>query len=238
MLSFVLVILVPIAFASAATYTNQTADCEFTNGTLNVYQHPNVSSSYSIPAVTSSGSTVTNKTWQIIDSIGIISDTSNVVDPKAEQFSHYLFLDTSSTINASSLSSPLPFAGCAFTFELPSSYIGKTSSDGSCGKLFGQSCLNETMQIAQGATAAIPATAGSTELIEACKTVSQAVNSYIVTSNVCSKDGPSIVVTQGNDIRVIVFTHNIADSRPRSQFLLPQYRQLHRSSDYVAYSTF
>ena len=196
--SFVLVILVPIAFASAATYTNQTADCQFTNGTLNVYQHPNASSSYSIPAVLSNGSRFTNKTWQIINSIGNVSDASNVVNPQAEQFSHYIILDTSSTINTSSLSTPVPFAGCAFTFELPSSYIGKTSSDGSCGKFFGQSCLNEIMQIAQDTTAAIPQAAASTELIDACDTVSGAINSYIVTSsNACSKDGPSIVVSQG-----------------------------------------
>ena len=69
-----------------------------------------------------------------------LSDAFNVVDSQPQQLSHYISLDTSSTINASSLSSPLPFGGCAFTFG-PPSYVGKTSSDGSCGKIFGQFLL-------------------------------------------------------------------------------------------------
>ena len=191
------IIVLPIAFASAATSANETADCEFTNGILSVYQLPNASSSYSIPAVVSTGSTITNstsKTWQIINSIGNISD----IDPQAQQLSQYIFLDTSSTINGSSSLSPLPFAGCSFTFALPSSYIGKTSSDGSCGKIFGQSCLNEIMQIAQDTTATIPPAVGSMDLIDACDTVSETVNNYIATSSkACSKNGPSIEVSQG-----------------------------------------
>lgn len=203
MLPTVLAILLHIAFASAATPTNETTvACEFTNGTLNVYHHPNASSSYSIPAVVSAGSTVVNsttKTWQVINSIGNVSDSSNVVDPQAQQLSQYIFLDTSSTINGSSSSpSPLPFAGCSFTFGLPSSYIGKTSSDGSCGKIFGQSCLNEIMEIAQDTTANIPPAVGSMNLIDACDTVSETVNNYIATSSkTCSKDGPRIEVSQG-----------------------------------------
>ncbi len=196
-MSLALAIVLPIAFASAAASGNETADCEFTNDILSVYQLPNASSSYSIPAVVSIGSTVTNstsKTWQIINSIGNISD----VDPQAQQLSQYIFLDTSSTINGSSSSSPLPFSGCSFTFALPSSYIGKTSSDGSCGKIFGQSCLNEIMQIAQATTATVPPAIGSMDLIDACDTVSETVNNYIATSSkACSKHGPSIEVSQG-----------------------------------------
>ncbi len=197
MMSLALAIVLPIAFASAATSANETADCKFNNGILSVYQLPNASSSYSIPAIVSTGSTVTNstsKTWQIINSIGNISD----VDPQAQQLSQYIFLDTSSTINGSSSSSALPFSGCSFTFALPSSYIGKTSSDGSCGKIFGQSCLNEIMQIAQATTATIPPAVGSMDLIDACDTVSETVNNYIETSSkACSKNGPSIEVSQG-----------------------------------------
>ncbi|CAF9911953.1 MAG: hypothetical protein ALECFALPRED_007781 [Alectoria fallacina] len=202
MISHVLAVLLPIAFASAAkASTDETADCEFSNGTLNVYQHPNVSSSYSIPAVVSTGSTVMNsttKTWQIINSIGNVSDSSNLLDPQAEQLSQFIFLDTSSTINQTSASSPLPFAGCSFTFALPSSYIGKISNDGSCGNIFGQSCLNEIMQIAQDNTAAIPPAVASMKLIDVCDTVSESITNYIATSSkVCSKNGPSIEVSQG-----------------------------------------
>ena len=197
MLLLALAIVLPMAFASAANSANETADCESMNDILSVYQLPNASSSYSIPAVVSTGSTITNstsKTWQIINSIGKISD----VDPQAQQLSQYIFLDTSSTVNGSSPSSPLPFAGCSFTFALPSSYIGKTSSDGSCGKIFGQSCLNEIMQIAQDTTATIPPAVGSMDLIDACDTVSETVNNYIATSSkACSKNGPSIEVSQG-----------------------------------------
>ena len=200
MLSLVLAIILSLAFVSAATPSDENADCNAVNGTLNIYQHPNASSSYSIPAVVSTSSTVTNsttKTWQIINSIGIVPDSSNVIDPQAQQLSQHIFLDTSSTINGSS-SSPLPFAGCSFTFALPSSYIGKTSSDGSCGKIFGQSCLNELTQIAQDTTAAIPPAVGSTQVIDACNTVSETLNNYIATSSKgCSKNGPSIEVTQG-----------------------------------------
>ena len=200
MLLLVLAIMFPIACASAATPSNETEDCIAINGTLSVFQQPNASSSYSIPAVVSTSSTVTNsttKTWQIVNSIGVVPDSSNVVDPQAQQLLQQVFLDTSSTINGSS-ASPLPFAGCSFTFELPSSYIGKTSSDGSCGKIFGQSCLNEMMQIAQDTTAAIPPAVGSTQAIDACDTVSETLNNYIATSSKgCNKNGPSIEVTQG-----------------------------------------
>lgn len=201
MLSLVLLIVHSVAFASAASSSNETAECEFTNGTLNVYQHPNASSTYSIPAIVSTGSTIgnsTTETWQILNSIGNISDSFNVVDPQAQQLSQYIFLDTSTTINGSSSSSPLPFAGCAFTFGLPSSYIGRTSSDGSCGKIFGQSCLDNLMNIAQHTTAAIPTAVGSRRLIDACATVTETLNNYITTSSKpCSKNGPSIEVTQG-----------------------------------------
>ncbi len=196
MLSLILAIIPAIAFTSTAPPTNRTADCEF-----DVYQHPNASNSYSIPAIVSNESTIMNsttETWQITNSIGNVSDLSNVVNPQAETLVQYVFLNTSSTINASSLSSPLPFAGCSFTFGLPSGDpIGKTSTDGSCGKIFGQSCLNDLMQLAQDITAGIP-TIASTKLIDACDTVSEALNNYITASSeACSKDGPSIEISQG-----------------------------------------
>ena len=219
MLSFALAILLPVTFISAATPTNQTAGCEFSNGTLNVYQHPNASSSYSIPAVVSIGSTIANsttKTWQILNSIGDVSESTNLVDPQAQQLAQYIFLDTSSTINASSLSSPLPFGGCAFTFG---NHVGKTSSDGSCGNIFGQSCLNEIMQIAQDTTAAIPPAVGSMDLIDACDTVSEAVNNYITTSSkVCSKDGPAIGVSQGKCYPRSFIGTPMAKSKPGLNF--------------------
>lgn len=231
MLSLVLTIILPIAGASAATATNETASCGFTNATLNVYQHPNASSSYSIPALVSVGSTImysATQTWQIINSIGNVSESSNGVDRQAQQLSQYIFLDTSSTINGSSSSSPLPFAGCSFTFGLPSNYIGKTSSDGSCGNIFGQSCLNELMQIAQDTSAAIPPALGSLKLIDACDTVGDTVNNYIATSSkACSKNGPSIEVSQGNRYPHLCTRTREADSEPRYRLLLRQYRQLH-----------
>lgn len=142
MLSLVLAIVFSIAFASTAT--NETADCEITNGTLNVYQHPNASNFYRIPAVVSTGSSFMNsttKTWQIINSIGNVSDSSNVVNPQAQQLSQYIFLDT---------------------------------------------------------TAAIPPAVGSMNLIDECDIVSETLNDYVATSSkTCSKNGPSIEVSQG-----------------------------------------
>ena len=210
MLSLALAIFLPFVLTYAATPTNQTANCDFTNGILDVYQHPNASSSYSIPAIVSSGSSImnsTDQTWQIVDSIGNVSASFNV-NPQAEQLSHIIYLDTSSTINASALTSPLPFAGCAFTFELPSSYAGKRSSDGSCGEIFGQSCLNEIMQIAQDTTAAIPSTAGSSNPIDTCDTVTTTLYNYLTTSpKACSKDGPAIAVTQGKCLLAFLQSH-------------------------------
>lgn len=196
MSSHILAIMLSMAFASAATPS--TADCQ--DYSLNVYQQPNASMSYSIPAVVSTSSTMMNsttKTWQIINGIGIVPDPSNVVDPQAQLLSQQIILDTSSTINGSS-ASPSPLAGCTFTFAIPSSYIGKTSSDGSCGKIFGQSCLKELNQIAQDTTAAIPPAVGFTQAIDACDTVTNTLNNYIATSSKgCNKHGPSIYSTQG-----------------------------------------
>lgn len=234
MFSLLLTIILPIAFASVATPTNDTVDCEALNGLLNAYEHPNVSSSYSIPAVVSTGSTIMNsttQTWRIVNSIsnsiGNTSDSSSVVDPQAQQLSQFLFLDTSSTLNGSS-SSPLPFAGCSFIFELPSSYIGETSSDGSCGEFFGQSCLNEIMQIAQDTTATIPPALSSTNLIDACNTVSETVTNYIDTSSKgCSKTGPAIGVSQGTRYPRPCIPTRGADYEPRYKLPLHHYRQLH-----------
>lgn len=200
MLSHVLAIMFPIAFASAATLSSETAGCKAVDGTLSFFQQPNASSSYSIPAVVSTSSRITNSTtkiWQIVNSIAVVPDSSNGGDPQAQLLSQDVFLDTSSTINGSS-ASPLPFAGCSFAFALPSGYIGKTSSDGSCGKIFGQSCLNEMMQIAQDTTAAIPPNLGLTQAIDACDTVTETLNNYIATSSKdCNKNGPSIGEMQG-----------------------------------------
>ena len=204
MVSYVRDIILFIAFASAATAsTDETANCGFSEGTLDVYRSPNASSSYSIPAVVSTASTVMNstiKTWQIINSIGTVSDSSNVVEPQAQKLSQFIFLDTSSTINQTSASYSLPFTSCSFTFALPSSYVGKTSNDGRCGNIFGQTCLNEIMQIAQDNTASVPPAVASMNLIDACDTVSESINNYIATSSkACSKNGPSIEVSLKND---------------------------------------
>ena len=188
MLSLILAIMLSMAFASAATPS--TADCQ--DDSINVYQQPNASMSYSIPAVVSTSSTVMNsttKTWQIIDGIGI--------DSQAQQLSQLIFLDISSTINGSSASPP-PFSGCSFQFGVPTSYVGRTSIDGSCGKIFGQSCVKELMQIAQDATAAIPPAVGFTQAIDACDTVGETLINYIATSSKdCSKHGPTIGSIQG-----------------------------------------
>lgn len=175
-----------MAFASAATPS--TANCQ--DSGLNVYQQPNASMSYSIPAVVSTSSTIMNsttKTWQIINGIGII----------AQQLSQLVFLDISSTINESSALPP-PFTGCLFTFVLPTNYVGKTSSDGNCGKIFGQSCINELMEIAQNTTAVIPPAVGFKQAMDACDTVSDTLNNYIATSSKgCNKYGLFIYSTQG-----------------------------------------
>lgn len=183
MFSFVLAIVVPVAFVSAATSTKSPTVCDQDN------QQPNASYAYSIPAVVLVGSEIMNsttKTWQIINSIW------------AQPLANDIVLDTSSTINAFLGSSPLPFAGCSFRFAANSGPLEKTSSDGSCGKIFGQSCLNEIVQLAQEATAAIPPAVGpSRHLIDLCTTVTQTVNNYILSSSkVCDKNGPYIMVTQ------------------------------------------
>lgn len=190
MSSLILAVMSSMAFASAATLS--TADCKALNSTPNVYQQPNASMSYSIPAIVSTSSTIMNsttKTWQIVNSI--------VVDPQARRLSQQIVLDTSSTINGSSASS-FPIAGCSFTFAVPTSYIGKTSSDGTCGNIFGKSCLDELMQIAQDNTAAIPPAVGFMQVLDACETVSDVLNNYIATSSKgCNKQGPSIGSVHG-----------------------------------------
>ena len=195
MLSHVLITIMSISFASAQLPLNETADCELRNSSLEIYRHPNASNSYSIPAVVSTGSTITNstaKSWQIINSIGQIPNPFNVSDPQNQQLSQNIFLDTSSTINGSSLSSPLSFAGCSLIF---SSYTGKTSSDGSCGKVFGQSCIDEIILLAEEtARAAMPAVG----LPGLCDDVTHAVNDWITTSSKsCSKSLPTVAITHG-----------------------------------------
>ena len=197
MLSLVLAVIIPVAYASAATNRNSTADCNFDPYT-GLNQHPNASTAYSIPAVVSVGSTLNNsttKTWQITNSIWQVSVPSDRLYPQGEALSLYGFLDTSSTINASSGSSLLPLAGCSFVFA--KSYA-KASSDGSCGKIFGQSCLNEIMQVAQTATASILSVVESSTSTDLCSTISDSVNNYITSSStVCDKDGPSIGLNLG-----------------------------------------
>lgn len=151
-------------------------------------QQPNASYAYSIPTSVSVGSTTMNsttKTWQIINSIW------------AQPLVNGIVLEISSTINAFPGSSLLPFVGCSFIFAPNSGPIEKTFSDGSCGKVFGQSCLNEIMQLAQEATASILHAVGPSKLIDLCGAIRQTVNKYILSFKVYGKDGPYIQATQG-----------------------------------------
>ena len=200
MLSFVLTLTVPIAFAFADNSVDQTTDCNYTNYVLDVYQHPNATDSRSIPALVSNGSTFVNSTqsWQIMESMGVVPDSENVANPKAQELWRYLFLDTSSTINSSSGSSSL--AGCSFTFAgLDESNLNATLQDGNCGNIFGSYCMNEFMQVARDQIAAVKRPVESSKLLDVCNTVGQAVNNFIKTS---SKDCayttnlPTIGITQ------------------------------------------
>ncbi|KAM0806223.1 hypothetical protein BDR22DRAFT_9593 [Usnea florida] len=217
MLSHILIFIMSISFASAQLPLNETFDCQLLNSSLEIYRHPNASNSYSIPAVVSTGSTITNstaKSWQIINSMSQIPYPFNVSDPPPQQLSQNIFLDTSSTINGSSLSSPLPFAGCSLVF---STYTGKTSSDGSCGNVFGQSCVDEIILLAEKtARAAMPAVG----LPGLCDDVTRAVNDWIKTSSKsCSKDPPTVGITHSKLCpRPYVHAH-MADSWPRYQLL-------------------
>ena len=200
MLSFVLTLTVPIAFAFADNSIDQTTDCNFTDHVLDVYQHPNATYSRSIPALVSNGSTFVNSTqnWQIMESVGAVPDSENVVNPQAQELWRYLFLDTSSTINSSSGSSSL--AGCSFTFAgLNKSDLKDTLQDGNCGNIFGSSCMNEFMQVARDQSAAIMRPVESSKFLDVCNTIGQAVNNYIKTSsNACAdfKNLPTIAITQ------------------------------------------
>lgn len=207
MLSFVLTLTVPIAFAFADNSIDQTTDCNFTNYALDVYQHPNATYSRSIPALVSNGSTFVNSTqnWQITESMGLVPDSENVVNPQAQELWRYLFLDTSSTINSSSGSSSL--TGCSFTFAgLDESDLNATLEDGTCANIFGDSCMHEFMQVARDQTAAIMRPVESSKLMDVCNTIGQAVNNYIKTSsNACAdfKNLPTIGITQ----RKLIWPH-------------------------------
>ena len=155
----------------------------------------------------------TTKTWQMINSIW------------AQPLANDIVLDTSSTINAFPGSSLLPFAGCSFIFVANTGSIEKSSSDGSCGKIFGQSCLDKIKQLAQEATAAIPPAVGPSKLIDLCGTVAQTVNNYVLSSSkVCDKDDPYIQATQGEwlivRVNVSIRAHK-NDLEPSSQLLPP-----------------
>ena len=200
MLSFVLTLTVPIAFAFADNSIDRTTDCNFTNHALDVYQHPNATYSRSIPALVSTGSTLVNSTqnWQILESVGTIPASENAVNPQAQELWRYLFLDTSSTINSSS--GPSPLAGCAFTFVgLDESDLKDTMEDGNCGNIFGSDCMDEFMQVAREKTAAIVRPVESSKAMDVCSTVGQAVNNYIKTSSkACAnyRNSPTIGITQ------------------------------------------
>ena len=210
MLSFVLTLTISMAFAFADNSIDQDTDCNFTNHALNVYQHPNATFSQSIPALVSTDSTFMNSTtqnWQILESLGTVPDTENVVNPQAQELWRYLFLDTSSTINSSSGSSSL--AGCSFTFAgLNASDLKDTMADGNCGNIFGSDCMNEFMQVAREQTAAIKRPVESSKSIDVCNTISQAVNNYIKnSSNACAafKNLPTIGITH----RELICPHEI-----------------------------
>ena len=201
MLSFVLTLTVPIAFAFADKSMAQTTDCNFTNYALDVYQHPNATYSRSIPALVSTGSTYMNSStqnWQILESVGTVPDSENVANPQAQELWRYLFLDTSSTINSSSGSSSL--AGCSFTFVgLNESNLKDTLQDGNCGNIFGSDCMNEFMQVAREQTAAIMRPVELSKSLDVCNTIGQAVSNYIKTSSkACANMGnlPTIGITQ------------------------------------------
>ena len=195
MLSYVVITIMSISFASAQLPLNETAICESLNSSLEIYRHPNASNSYSIPAVVQTGSMVTNstaKSWQIINTIGQTPNPFSVLDPQGQQLSQNIFLDTSSTMNGSSLPSPPPFAGCSFVF---SSYTGKNSSDGSCGKVFGQSCVNEIMVLAEEIAAAAQP---NVYLPDLCDDIASQVNAFIITSKKsCNKGLPTVAITHG-----------------------------------------
>ena len=195
MLSHVLITITSISFVSAQLPLNETADCGYSNSSLEVYRHPNASNSYSIPAVVQTGSMVMNstaKSWQIINSIGQTPDPSNVRDPQGQQLSQNIFLDTSSTMNGSSFPSPPPFAGCSWIF---SSYTGKNSSDGSCDKVFAQPCVDQILVLAEEiATAAQP----NVRLPDLCNDIASEINDFITNSKkTCNKGLPTVAITHG-----------------------------------------
>ena len=155
----------------AAGSTENNSDCVSFLSTL--WQSPNASSSYIIPAIvqlnTSEGQTsrILNDTthyWEIVDSVAETTGTWTQIDRD-------VFLDT----QYSNSNIPPYQAGCAITFFLPDSKQYKHSADGNCSSVIGSECVNS---IETNINSLAESTAGSKEmsLDEACASLARSLS--------------------------------------------------------------
>ncbi|MDI1491941.1 MAG: hypothetical protein OHK93_003152 [Ramalina farinacea] len=145
MTSTLLIVFLSLSYASATSYTpNATSvDCQLASA----YQHANASAQFNVPAVTvtnpiKAGFLNTSETdhWTVTNALSVSSkayppDTNPLLESA-------IFLDVSSTLRSPSDAKEAGLSGCAFTYRLPASDLGKTDN-GSCKSLFDDACLND-----------------------------------------------------------------------------------------------
>jgi hypothetical protein len=152
--AFTLCLSCVFAYNSAMDGTAANSDC----APFDIYEHPNASNLYPIPAVvqepgtssaTSSGNFLVHSndgTWQIANILSQGVDSSG--NSTAEVLNNYVYLNMSSGQNVSTLGSVL--SGCSVFFSLPQTNSSQTSNTKDCTSLVGSACVNDiTTQVQQ-----------------------------------------------------------------------------------------
>ena len=124
-----------------------------------VYQNPNASASYAVPAVeatatgdnTAAISTSSIANWTLTNVLSQSKDFSSIDHhPILEQA---VFLDTSSTLKNSSALAKAGLIGCAIYFTLPTFLT--TDFAGDCALALGEDCVNEFIENADEAALSV-----------------------------------------------------------------------------------
>lgn len=154
-------------------------DCQLAN----LYQQPNASNAYEIPAIealTSSAPDLSlarspTQKWALTAVLGQSTDIYSADDPPILE--RAIFLDTSSTLKNSSTAVDLGISGCNLVFSLASSR-GQNDDNGDCTSVFDDECVNDIKGQALVQAQSIAAGGlGNLTLSEACYQMSLAVTS-------------------------------------------------------------
>jgi hypothetical protein len=165
---------------SSATDSLTKAYC---NNVVNLYQSPNASNTYTIPAVVqpfaSSANTstapLTSNTTQVWQVKNILGQSENFYSgQKGPQLHSSIYLDTSSD-GPMALPVPPLLSTCNFLFTMPTSADGKALDNGDCSSLLSKACVNDIQSTVHELSQSI-ASSATMSLQQACDSLSQSIN--------------------------------------------------------------